>query len=453
MHKEEIAQDLYERKDYLVPFIGDDLFYVNVADGSKQTLQSYIVDAFVKNNPGIMVTPEEIDTMKTSGYYGLTLLNRRFKDKYILHYKEYVKSVKDQIYLNDIVKQFLELGGFPLIITTTPFDFIEKELSKSENYTSIYYSIDNPPVNETIESKDHIVFHLFGQADKFKSKWVYNERELLMFLHSLHDSTTAPKGITSYLADKSMLILGCNLPNWLFQFLWFPMNIQRDPLFPTGEDSTEGYFFGKAEKESHLDDFLQEIGFTSIEEMEDVMKSTIKLYRTTKPHATDRFDVFISYASENYNIARMIKNHLKSKGLYVWIDKDDGNGEVEKGGEYWKRIETGIHHSKYFMPIVTAEYLNKWLLNHTNPDTNEQPGLLIETNMAVEWRKNEQNQFKDEDVYSLPVITDSVKPEVLGILAKNGILPKELFLNMQCYNYSTQNNCTFNSHPWEKYKR
>lgn len=449
MHRE-----LFERKEYLVPFIGDDLYYVETPGNGRQSLQSYIVESFVRDNPHVVLSTSEIDKMKNSGYYGLTLLNRKFKDRYISHYKEYVKSAFNVIKLNPIVKRFLELGNFPLIITTSPFSILEKELSVSY-CSSLYYSVDNPPVNETIDSSKHTVFHLFGHAERFKSKWVYNERELLMFLHSLHDSATAPKGVTSYLADKSMLIMGCNLPNWLFQFLWFPMNIQRSPMFPTGEDSTEGYWLGKAEDGSYLDDFLQEIGFASIEEMESVVLKVIDLFENeVRQPDNDLFDVFISYASENANVARQIKNHLVIRGLRVWIDKDGGKGEIEIGGEYWKRIKNGIRKSRYFMPIVTGDYLIKWLLNSNGLSGAKEPGLVTETKMAVEWLKSEDNPFKDEDVYSLPVIVENgTRPELLEDLVQKEILPKDIFGGMQCYTYSANNNCTFNSHHWENYRR
>lgn len=452
MNKAETAKEIVERKDYLVPFIGDDLFYVSSDNGSKQPLQSYIVDCFIKSNPDIKILPEEIEAMKTTGYHGLSLLNRKFRTRYIEHYKKYVKEAMPDIHLNEDVKTFLELGNFPLIITTSSFGFIEKELANNEAYTSLYYSIEHPPVNEIINPRRHTVFHLFGEGERHKSKWLYNERMLLMFLHSLHDSTTAPKGVTSYLADKSLIMLGCNLPNWLFQFLWYPMNIQRNPLFPNEEDATEGYFLGKSQEQADLDDFLQEIGFTSVEEMEEVIRETNKLLKKNQTPKTDKFDIFISYASENAKLARKIKDHLVSKGLAVWIDKDGGEGEIEKGGAYWKRIEEGIHNSRFFMPIVTSEYLNKWLATKLLA-TNE-AGLVKETNMALDWINSDNNPYKEEEIYSLPVIIEeSSNQEFVNKLVDQNILPKELFDGIQCYTYSEHNDCTFTSHRWEKYKR
>lgn len=448
-------QELFERREYLVPFIGDDLFYVEFSETNRQPLQSYIVDSFVKDNPDVVVDHDEIIRMKNSGYYGLTLLNRRFKSRYIYRYKEYVKSVYPLIKLNQVVKRFLKAGNFPLIVTTSPFGFLEKELH-GDDYDSLYYSIDNPLVNQVIEKKKRNIFHLFGEAERYKSKWVYNEKELLVFLHSLHDSMTAPKGLTTYLADKSMLLLGCNLPNWLFQFLWFPINIERDPIFPTGEDTTEGYWLGKSESNMPLDDFLEDIGFrfSSVDEMENVITQVSDKYENSITDGNDGYDIFISYAGVNGNLARKIKVFLESKGLNVWIDKDGGDGQIEIGGDYWKHIREGIRHSRYFMPVVTAEYLNKWLLNTTAISGTKEPGLITETNIAIEWQKNVDNPYKDAEVYSLPVIVENgPEPELIESLSEKGILPQEIFGSKQYYYYSSADDCTFKSHPWERYKR
>lgn len=452
---EQTVQELFERKEYLVPFIGDDLFYVEFSETDHQPLQSYIVDSFIKDNPEIEVEPEEIDRMKNSGYYGLTMLNRKFKSRYIIRYKEYVKSVYHMIKLNPVVKRFLKAANFPLVITTSPFEFLEKELY-GDGYSSLYYSIDNPPVNRTIDKRNHLVFHLFGEAERFKSRWVYNERELLVFLHSLHDSMTAPKGLTTYLADKSMLFLGCNLPNWLFQFLWFPINIQRNPMFPTGEDTTEGYWLGKSGNNKPLDDFLEDIGFrfSSLKEMEKVIKRVAVLYENSNYDQNDGYDIFISHAGANENLARQIKVFLENKGLTVWLDKDGGEGKVEIGGEYWKRIHSGILQSRYFMPIVTVEYLNKWLLNTAAIPGAKEPGLITETNMAIEWMNDPTNPYREAEVYSLPVIVENgPEPELLESLSDKGILPREIFRGIQCYYYSANGDCSFKSHPWERYRR
>lgn len=448
-------QELYERKDYLVPFIGDELFYIEHSDTRHESLQSYIVNSFVQDNPEVVITSDEIEMMKTSGYYGYTLLNRKYKSRYIYKYKEYVKMAYHKIKLNPVVKRFIESGSFPLIITTSPFDFLEKELH-GDGYSSVYYSVDNPPVNQTIDKKCHLIYHLFGEAERFKSKWVYNERELLVFLHALHDSMTAPKGLTTYLADKSMLFLGCNLPNWLFQFLWFPINIQRNPMYPTGEDTTEGYWLGKSGKSMPLDDFLEDIGFrfSSLQEMEKVIDKVSDLYMNSTHGSQSEYDVFLSYASANESLARQIKVILESKGLSVWIDKDGGNGQIEIGGDYWKRIQYGIHHSRYFMPIVTAEYLNKWLLNSALINGAKEPGLVIETNMAVQWYKDIDNPNKDAEIYSLPIVVENgPTPELIESLSEKGILPREIFANIQSYTYSSNGDCSFKSHHWEKYKR
>jgi TolB-like protein len=64
-----------------------------------------------------------------------------------------------------------------------------------------------------------------------------------------------------------------------------------------------------------------------------------------------RSSVFISYASENREAARLLKEVLASSGLDVWYDESELGG-----GDAWdQKIRRQIRECTYFMPVISAQ--------------------------------------------------------------------------------------------------
>lgn len=83
---------------------------------------------------------------------------------------------------------------------------------------------------------------------------------------------------------------------------------------------------------------------------------------TLKPNATlhisptqSRFHLFISYASENRDLAKDLVSCLTGKGLKVWWDK----GQITLGDKLSQKIDAGLRESKFGIVIVSRSFLNK----------------------------------------------------------------------------------------------
>jgi hypothetical protein len=64
-----------------------------------------------------------------------------------------------------------------------------------------------------------------------------------------------------------------------------------------------------------------------------------------------RFSVFLSYASEDREAARLLRDALPNYGLDVWYDESELGG-----GEAWdQKIRRQIRECDYFMPVVSAQ--------------------------------------------------------------------------------------------------
>jgi hypothetical protein len=111
---------------------------------------------------------------------------------------------------------------------------------------------------------------------------------------------------------------------------------------------------------------------------------------------TPQSSVFLSYASEDRNVARTLQEALSAYGLDVWFD-ESGLG----GGEAWdQKIRRQIRECDYFMPLVSAQ-------------TERRP----EGYFRREWRLAVERtlDMADDHLYLLPVVIDDTDQTVARV--------------------------------------
>ena len=430
-------EDIFYYRDIIIPIIGDNCF-VYESGSDVMSLQEFVVNTLTE---GKAFNQELLVQMKTRGYYGLTLLKKHCFDnkenKFKLEYRRVIENNKHRIHLNDTIKQFLHTYDFPVIVTTCCFRLIELGLP-------IYKSVSYPSVsgNQGKLSGDlKIVYHIFG-LEANGAKWVTGEDELLNFVHELHGDGAADlkKYIKADNRTKALFVIGSNLPDWLFRFFLFPM---------TDLNNNEvGYFFSPSDNiENSFADFLEDISYDYDvnANLENILKEATNLCLASDNHSEKdgriphqkKYDIFISYASENRDLAENIRDTLHDKyGLTVWLDVKqivDGN--------YERRIIEGIENSAYFMPVVTKEYILKhrpvFIPYESVNDIiqNDKLEFVQKETLIAEIRQRNQQRI----TYSLPIVVSSPIGES-GMLdfemiekkyAEIGILPANLFRRQQ----------------------
>jgi hypothetical protein len=82
------------------------------------------------------------------------------------------------------------------------------------------------------------------------------------------------------------------------------------------------------------------------------------------PDHTKKWDVFISYASEEkYDVARPLAHLLDRAGLRVWFDEF----ALEVGDSLSEAITRGLAQSRYGVPIISSAFMSKkWPRNELN---------------------------------------------------------------------------------------
>ena len=450
-----IINDMVKKRNSIVPVIGEDtIVYQDKGTDKEIPFQGFILNEFQKKYPRVAVDEAVFTSMKERGYYGLSLLSQYYNEqgRFLDDFMDFVSSNSSRIKLKDEVLDFLVTFNFPIIITTVCFDIIEQQLKgKIEGYKSIWYRLNKE--NSTLPSR--CVYHIFGQA-KDGSKWVSDEDLLLTFLLSHNHKEYGATGLTEFLKEneKKLFVLGCNLPNWLFRFLWQPTQTGHN----TNLKTTQGYWINKEKPEDSFENFLKKKNFSADEQVKEILVDATKLLqeelkreeeqRSSMMDAEEHFDVFISYASEDRPIATVIFEALKNMNVKAWFD-DRGKGEITPGHPYWAMIENGIKHSSHFMPIITGN----WMQKLTNTSSLKDETYLVRDWLAECRKSDSPAQLKAN--YSIPVIikdssyngvtiTEGYVEQVAGF----GVLPNTLFNGIDMISFDEKDYSVFEKIEW-----
>ena len=449
-----IISDLVKKRNSIIPVIGEDTIVYKEKDMDKEIpFQEFILNEFQRKYPHVAVDNAALTSMKDRGYYGLSLLSQYYNEqgRFLDDFMDFVSRNASCIKLKDEVLDFLVTINFPIIITTICFEIIEQQLKgRIESSKSIWYRLNKE--NSTLPTR--CVYHIFGQA-KDGSKWVSDEDLLLTFLLSHNHKEYGATGLTDFLKEneKKLFVLGCNLPNWLFRFLWQPTQTGRNSNLKT----TQGYWINKEKPEDSFENFLKKKNFSADEQVKEILVDATKLLqedlkreaeeRSSMIDAEEHFDVFISYASEDRQIATAIFEALKNMNVKAWFD-DRGKGEITPGQKYWERIENGIRHSAHFMPIITGNWMQK--LTNTS-------SLKDETIKARDWlaecsKQDSTIQLKD---FSAPVIIKGSSYNGVAItegyveqVASFGVLPNTLFNGIDMILFDEKDYSVFEKIKW-----
>lgn len=447
-----IISDMVKKRNSIVPIIGDDVLVYKEKDSSIEIpFQEFILQEFQKKYPHIETSEADVISMKERGYYGLSLMSQYYERRFLDDFMDFVNENRSYIKLKDEVIDFLVTFNFPIIITTVCFDIIEQQLrSRVEDYKSIWYKLNKE--NSTLPSR--CVYHIFGQA-KDGAKWVSDEDLLLTFLLSHNHKEYGATGLTDFLKEneKKLFVLGCNLPNWLFRFLWQPTQVGRISNLKT----TQGYWINKEKPEDSFENFLKKKNFSADEQVKEILVDATKLLqeelqreaeeRMALIGAEEHFDVFISYASEDRHIANAIFEALKDINVKAWFD-DRGKGEITPGSPYWEKIKNGIKHSAHFMPIITGNWMHKL----TNTSSLKDETYLVRDWLA-ECKKNDSTT-RLKDNYSIPVIIEGSEYNEESITtdyveqATRWFLPKSLFHQIDMISFDEKDASVFEKIEW-----
>ncbi|MBI9069892.1 MAG: toll/interleukin-1 receptor domain-containing protein [Salinivirgaceae bacterium] len=331
------------KKGNVVPIIGNELLKINVK-GERILLREYLVKQLAKKidvayHEGLSFTDLCCDTCNANW-------NKVDSDPY---YEVYQILQNIDLEVPESLNKLFEIEEFRIVLTTTFDNLVEKALAqrKGKDKVKSYYYEKRTNGQDIYNVDDVIVYQMFGKPDVIQNSYVLTEDDLLEFLHLWLNDEWKPKNLSRILSEKYLLVIGCNYPNWLFRFFLHSMksNMNTIPEKKMG-------MIADSQIDEDLVTFLSRIDAQMHDDAERFIDELVFRYKScTKSEVKN--EVFISYASEDENIASQIVNAFKKNNIGVWFDKK----ELEPADEYVKKIKSNIQDSKIFVPILSRNVL------------------------------------------------------------------------------------------------
>jgi hypothetical protein len=264
--------------------------------------------------------------------------------------------------------QLTGITDLNLFVTTTIDATLERALNEvrfggKKNTLVLTYSekaqLQDLPVD--FETRTHpTVFHLFGKLNP-SGDFVLTEEKLLEFSHRLQSRDLRPPILFDLLKAKHLLILGCSLPGWLARFIL--RTTKGDQLLTQGargslvadrasaQDVDFAMFLERRKvwpyAEGDAVNFVRELHDRWREQYGEAARREEPAASQPEPFKSD--SVFISYASEDYDVALQVFHALDSVGVDVWFDKQ----RLASGDSFRLVIEENIERCSYFVPLIS----------------------------------------------------------------------------------------------------
>ncbi len=345
----------------VVIVLGDGLFSVLDNSGKQVKVVDYVKNALLEKFP-----LRDIDTNGDADFSLIeeqieisNFLNRRNNDSTNIYFEVFHLLRDKKLICQKNVLRLLSLKQFPLVLSTSYIQQLPELLGIGEDRVFFY---KKSAVNEvspvTFSASSPTLYYMFGRANSLSRSFMVTEEDYLDYLHHWHNSECRPLDLCRYLSDKFFLVLGCDYPNWVFRFFWH--SIKNFNLPSLASSDTEGIVSLEQSDDMALRRFLSRIQAQVCDNVDVFVEELISHLGQMQYKSEDNnsetpsdVDVFISYASEDVNLAQQVADTFSAKGANVWFDKR----ELKGGDEYERLIKHVITHSKRFVPIVSKNTL------------------------------------------------------------------------------------------------
>lgn len=353
-------------KERVVPIVGDDFFYILDEDGkSELRVEDYLLRELAKK---FHIEDEAVDFTVVSDTIDVeNFKNRSYAgNKTDLYFEIDAILRSATIRCRENIADFLTIGKFPLILTTSYIPGLEPVLQErlGNIQVKVYNKSNQNDIDVFLRSSAPTLYYLFGRGNKINKSYMVTEDDFLEYLHIWHNSDTRPERLSHYMSGKFLLLLGSNYPDWLFRFFWHsirnfsltsPSNEMQGVVTRTntGEEKELARFLSRIQTQ------IFENGNLFINEFMSRWSSRPQM-PASAPHKeelvniqNEDIDIFLSYASEDEAAAGAIAQQLRELGAHVWFDQRS----LVPADLYEQVIEDNIVKAKRFVPIISSTTL------------------------------------------------------------------------------------------------
>ncbi len=323
---------------------------------------------------------------------------------------------------------------FSLILTTCYDDLLIQALEKAGKHPVVHrYHMrgdkrDNPEITMPFSPQSPLVFHLFGDARR-PGSLVLSENDLMDFLIAVVSGRPPlPNSLQRALkkTGRSFLFIGFGIKNWYLRVL-LKMLVRSLELNRSGAAiATESLHELTQLDREQIVLFYQRGTRIEVEDM-DTGEFLNELSRRVEAEggianesipAGPRPRVFISYASEDGELAVRIFDVLQKSGFEPWFDKDSLTG-----GDLWdESIQDGLNNTDFTLVLYTRalcdksdSYVNKEINLARQRAASVRGSFLIPlrtTEISDEQRIRELHDFQE-----MPLLPDSFDEDMAKLIS------------------------------------
>jgi len=388
---EELLAHIESRR--VIPVVGPELLTVETTDGirslyavlAERLLAKYGVafraaaagdDATDRNQSNVVTLRPSHEL--NDAVCALTQAGRRVQDLYrpindLL--KELLRAPSE-----DALQPLKDLAGiddFRLFITTTPDDLLFRAIdaTRHEGTTKTEQLIFAPKrasgtsrdLPEVLDLTYSAVCYLFGKASVIPFVYAIHDEDTLEFVHTLQiNGGEGIKRLFSELRKQNLLLIGCDMADWLSRFFIRLSNTQR-----LADNRTKHEFLIERATEDggSLTLFLERFSPDTWVFRDGARQFVAELARRwhernpnprpilsapkpTPPEPQRRVEdlIFVSYAHEDIAAARQLHAGLQEIGANVsWFDKSD----LRSGDDWMHEIREAIRGCHLFLPLIS----------------------------------------------------------------------------------------------------
>jgi hypothetical protein len=318
------------------------------------------------------------------------------------------------------IRQLAQITDFRLLVTLTPDDLLARSLRRRCALSEIVHSPRLPtsegrdlPADWPARAGEAWLLYLFGKS-RPAPMFALHEEDTLEYAHNLiARGGHVPGAFLGELQERSLLLLGCNFPDWLGRFFLRVMNKSR-----LSEKAKREWLIEAPQPEAGLTGFLRSYSRdTEVLSQMAPAQFVAELHRrwsadqaaraapgggaaaaAAPPGPPPRPLFFISYSrATDLPRAQALVEALLKVGVSaseVWFDRQN----IEPGHDFAQRIFEGIRGCRYFVPLLSHAALRR-----------------EEAFVFREWRAANERQQGMNRGFVYPVIVDEdYEPEAYG---------------------------------------
>lgn len=374
-------------KGNVIPVLGQELFTLAV-EGKEVSLREYLLQ---KMKERLGVEEEITDFAELSYEYHVREWDRIQSEPYYETTRILQEIAGLEVEVLPELQELLSIEKFRLVLSTSFDDLVLKVMEGFWGKGRVKrLSYEKRSCKEDIDDLSKpCVYQMFGKASAVPHEFVLTEDDLLEFLHAWLDENYRPKRLSNVLQEKYLLVIGCNYPNWLFRFFFHSLK------FSSRSSSAQKVgMLADSRLDRDLVGFLSRMNAGVHGDARAFIRELVKRWKAFQGVESKK-EIFISYASDDFEQACRVAEAFQELGVAVWFDKKS----LEPGDAYEAMIKQNIQESKIFVPVLSRSVVNC--------------GRRF---FKREWKwANDELELRFPEKFIYPVVIDDVNLEDSGL--------------------------------------